>query len=125
MKIKSKDNVKKSKQGSISILLYVAAVVVALIGVALLVNNVLLFKNTVAQYVGQGYSAATVQKQLIPSQLLPGIFEPVGLYGGIAVCLLAAGIINKKVSKCLGALTKDKCEESTEQTDNIEEPSKS
>lgn len=101
----------KNKKFSISIFLYIAAVIVALIGVALLVNNILLFKNALTQYVGQGYSAATVRKQLIPSQLIPGIFQPVAVYGGIAFLLLCAGIINKKVSTCMSILTKDTSEE--------------
>ena len=78
----------------------------AIIGAALLVNNIVLFKNTVSQYVAQGYSAQTVINESKTSQLLPGIFEPVAVYGGIAFLLLAAGKISEKVSKCLTLLTK-------------------
>ena len=106
MKRKAKDLSKKSGKFIISIILYVVASVVAIVGVALLVNNIFLFKNTVSQYVAQGYSAQTVINELMTSQLLPGIFEPVAVYGGIAFLLLGAGIINKKVSKCLTMLTK-------------------
>lgn len=120
MKLKNKD---KSKKFSISIVLYIVASVVALVGIASLVNNILLFRNSVNQYVAQGYSVATVNKQLIPSQLLPGIFQSIALYGGIAFVLLGAGIINKKVSKCLILLTKIDVEdtETTEQTEHVEE----
>lgn len=111
MEVKNKDVSKRTKKFSISIILYVAAAVVAIIGVALLFNNIILFKKTVAQYVSQGYAAATVTSQLIPSQLLPGIFESFAMYGGIAIILLAAGIINKKVSRCLEILDKvESCE---------------
>lgn len=101
MKLNDKNVSEKSMKSTISIVLYVAAAVVALVGIALLINNINLFKNTVNQYVAQGYAAADVTKQLIPSQLIPGIFEPIGIYGGIAFALLGIGIANKKVSKCL------------------------
>lgn len=106
MKRKDKNSAKKSGKFIISTVLYVFASIVAIIGVALLVNNIFLFKNTISQYVAQGYSAQTVINELMTSQLLPGIFEPVAVYGGIAFLLLAAGKINKKVSKCLAMLTK-------------------
>lgn len=89
----------KSKRVVGSIVLYVAASVVALIAVALMINNILLFKNMVTNYVAQGYPASEVTKQLVPSQLLPGIFEPVAVYGGIAVLLMGAGMIYQKVAK--------------------------
>ena len=106
MKNKTKNLSKKSGKFTISIVLYIVASVVAIIGVALLVNNIFLFKNTVSQYVAQGYSAQTVINELMTSQLLPGIFEPVAVYGGISFLLLSAGKINKKVTKCLTLLTK-------------------
>ncbi|GCD12521.1 hypothetical protein [Clostridium tagluense] len=106
MGIKEKNESKKSKGSSISIVMYLVASVVALIGVALLVNNILLFKSTVSQAVAQGYDIATVRKALLTSQLLPGIFEPIGIYGGIAFLILGVGIVNKKVSNCLMLLTK-------------------
>ncbi|MEN6459926.1 MAG: hypothetical protein ABFC94_00960 [Syntrophomonas sp.] len=107
MKLKEKDAVKKSKKFTISTTLYIAASVVALIAVASLIDNIILYKNSVAQYVAQGYPVALVIKQLIPSQLLPGLFDTIAVYGGIALILFSAGIINKKVSECLTLLTKD------------------
>ena len=121
MKLKDKKVSKKSRKSSISTVLYVVASVVALIGVALLVNNIFLFRNTVNQYVIQGYPAATVINQLIPSQLLPGIFEPIAVYGGIAFILLGVGKVNKKVSKCLILLTKDEVSSNTIEENILEQ----
>jgi hypothetical protein len=101
----------KEKKPISSIILYVAASVTGILGIALLINNVILYYKNVTQYVAQGYAVETVTGQLIPSQLLPGVFEPLALYGGIALLLVAAAIINQKVSKCLAALTeKEICE---------------
>jgi len=97
MKFKDEGMSEKPRKFSISIILYVAASVVALIGVALLVDNIYIFKSTIDQYVTQGYPAATVMKSIIPMQLLPGIFEPIAVYGGIAFILLGVGIGNKKI----------------------------
>lgn len=121
MKLKEKNMPEKSKKPTSSIVLYGAFSVVALIAVALLINNIILFKNTVNLYVDQGYLAADVIKQLIPSQLLPGIFEPIAVYGGIAFVLLGAAIINQKVSKCLILLTKvEVCNDAIEDSDLVE-----
>ena len=97
MEVKGKNVSKKSEKSVISIMLYVVASVVAIVGVALLVNNVFLYKTNFNQAVAQGYSAATVRNALITSQLLPGIFEPIGIYGGIAFLLLGVGIDRKSV----------------------------
>ncbi|WP_254306637.1 hypothetical protein [Clostridium sp. 001] len=114
MKIRNKTGLKKSKKISVSKTLNAAALVVAILGIASLVNNIYLFRKAVTQYVAQGYPAATVTKQLLSSQLLPGIFEPIALYGGISIVLLAVSMINKKVSKCLELLTPaEVCHENT------------
>ncbi len=105
MKNKGKDVSKSRNKSAFSTGMYVAAIGVAMIGVALLVNNIYLFKNTVNQYVTQGYPTATVMKELIPS-MLPGMFEPIAVYGGIAFLLFGVGKVNKKVSKCLLLLAK-------------------
>ncbi|HEY8804381.1 MAG TPA: hypothetical protein VIM42_04600 [Clostridium sp.] len=106
MKLKSENVSKKSGKSVISIVLYIIASIVAILGVALLVNNIYLYKTSFSQAVAQGYAAATVRNALITSQLLPGIFQPVAVYGGISFLLLGVGIVNKKVSKCLILLTK-------------------
>lgn len=96
-----KTELKKSKKWSVSKTLNISAIVVAILGVAALANNIYLFVKTVKQYVAQGYPVATVTTQLLSSQLLPGVFEPIAVYGGIAILLLAVKMINEKVSKCL------------------------
>jgi hypothetical protein len=122
MKLKDEKVSKKSRKPTISIVMYVVASIVAIAGVTLLVNNIIFFRNTVTQYVAQGYDHDMVTSQLIPSQLLPGICEPVALYGGIAFALLGAGIINEKTSKCLTLLTKvDDCNNVVEESILLEE----
>lgn len=106
MKIKNEGVPEKSKKFFISTVLYITASVVAIIGIALLADNIYIFKSTVAQYVAQGYAASDVIKSLIPSQLVPGIIQAVAGYGGMAVILLGVGIVNKKISKCLTTLAK-------------------
>lgn len=105
MKYKETNVPEKSKKPTSSIALYVAGSIAALIAVASLINNIVLFNNTVNDYVDQGYTAADVIKHFIPVQLLPGIFEPIAVYGGIALVLIYAGLIYQKVSKCENLLT--------------------
>jgi hypothetical protein len=121
MKLKEKNVPKKIKKPASSIVLYVVASIIALIAVALLINNVLSFEDTVAAYAAQGYATADVLKQLVPSQLLPGIFQPIAVYGGIAFVLFAAGIINQKVSKCLILLTKVEIDNNAAEESVLEE----
>ncbi|MBU3214460.1 hypothetical protein LL033_04170 [Clostridium estertheticum] len=100
-------NVKNaSKKSAFSIFLFISAIVVAILGVVLLVVNIYLYKTSVNQAVAQGYAVATVRKAYVPSQLIPGIFQPIALYGGIALLLVAVGKISDKVSKCLTVSTK-------------------
>ncbi|QIB70141.1 hypothetical protein Ami103574_12945 [Aminipila butyrica] len=91
---------KKGEQGKcfISKLLYVVAALVAVLGIGMLAANVYVFKTTVDQYVMQGYPAAMVMSSMIPSQLLPSIFEALGMYGGITCALVGLGAANKKLS---------------------------
>ena len=105
MKIfKRNEALKKSKRPASSIALYAAAIVVAIVGLAYLVTNIMMYRTSVAQYVAQGYAVADVTSQLLLSQLLPGIYEPIAVYGGIALILFGAGMINQKISKCLKML---------------------
>lgn len=106
MKPKDEKVSKKSRKSHVTIFMYVVASIVAIAGVTLLVNNIILFRNTVNQYVAQGYDYNMVTSQLIPSQLLPGICESVGVYGGIAFALLGVGAINDKTVKCLMLVAK-------------------
>jgi hypothetical protein len=97
-------NRRTSEKSAISVALYAAAIIVALIGIALLITNITQYSGMLKQYVAQGYPAAEVIRQLLPNQLLPGIFQAVGLYGGIAFILFGVGAANKKASKCLAML---------------------
>ena len=110
---------KKSKRPAGSIVLYIASIVVTIIGVAYLGTNIIMFQKSVAQYVAQGYAAADVTSQLLLSQLLPGIYEPIAVYGGIALILFGAGMINQKISKCLNMLADPGVEDTEPDTDGI------
>lgn len=103
MEFNSENNSKKSKESSVSIVMYVVASLVIIFGIAALINSILLFNSTVAQYVAQGYPAEIVSKQLQQTQLLPAVFQ-LALYFGVAFLLFGIGILNKKVSNCLGML---------------------
>lgn len=98
--LKSKSDAVTSQKMPGTKLMKISAVVVAVLGLASLVNNILLFKDTISQYVAQGYPSGEVLKYMIPSQLLPGLFELLAVYGGIAMILWAAGIINQNLSNC-------------------------
>ena len=106
MKLKNKDVIEKKREFPISKVLYVIASIVGIMGVVMIADNIYIFKYTVDQYVAQGYTMADVVKGLVPSQLLPGIFEPIAIYGGIAFILLGLGIANKKISEHLSPLAK-------------------
>ena len=104
MTSKKEKAAQKSKRPAGTLVLYVASIVVAIIGAAYLVTNILMFQKNVVQYIEQGYAAADVTTQLLMSQLLPGIYEPIAVYGGIALILFGAGLINHKISKGLTIL---------------------
>lgn len=97
----------KQRKPITSIILYVAAAIIAILGVVLLVSNVRLYHNNVIQYVAQGNALNTVTAQLIPTQLIPGVFGPICTYWGIALLLIGTGIINQKLSKCIDLLSKN------------------
>jgi len=117
---KRNEALKKSKRPASSIVLYVAAIVVAIVGLAYLVTNIMVFRTSVAQYVAQGYAVADVTSQMLLSQLLPGIYEPIAVYGGIALLLFGAGMINQKISKCLNMLGDLGIEGAETNTDEID-----
>lgn len=95
MKLKEKNAHVRSR---ISTLLYVVAAIVAVFGIAMLAVNIYIFKSTISQYVAQGYPTELVMQSLVPSQLLPGIFEPIALYGGMAFVLIGVGFANSKLA---------------------------
>lgn len=88
---------KSQGKSAVSVILYAVAIVVFLVGVASLVNNIVLYKDSLAYYVAQGYTAADVNSKLFYSTLLPTIFESI-VYCGIAFGIFGIGSINKKVS---------------------------
>lgn len=125
MGIKEKKVSKRSGKSGISVGLFIVASVVALIGIALLVNNIILYRGTVAQALTGGYDIATIKKALLTSQLIPGIAGPIGIYGGISFILFGLGIVGEKVSKCLTMLTKvesnnDTIEENIDEQDVLD-----
>lgn len=105
--INKKNTKVKYKQTASSIVMYSIAAIILLIAAAFLFNNVKMFKATIDQYVASGYDAKGVSSVLFAQQLLPGIFQAVALYGGIAAILIFGGIINNKISICLEALNKE------------------
>ncbi|WP_050740896.1 hypothetical protein [Acetobacterium bakii] len=88
----------ENKKNSLSIALYIGGIIVAIMGVALLITTVKYYSDTYTQAVAAGYDAAQVSAQLLPSQLLPGVFQAIGVYGGIALILICMGTIYQKVS---------------------------
>ncbi|MGE5543481.1 MAG: hypothetical protein ACM3UW_00775 [Bacillota bacterium] len=96
---------KQDTRSPVEILRIVLAAIAALAAVTLLVLNLMSFLDTVNYYLAMGYPSGEVYKQLVPSQLLPGIFEPVAIYGGMALLLIYVGRINQKVSDCQAMLT--------------------
>lgn len=103
-------NVDQSKPGkparsSVDILRIVLAVIAALAAVTLLVVNIISFLDAVNYYLAMGYPSGEVYKQLIPSQLLPGIFEPLAIYGGLALLLVYVGRLNQKIDNLQALLT--------------------
>jgi hypothetical protein len=97
------------KKSGISIFLFVAAIVVSLVGIALLVINMLSYKDTVDIYVSNG-QYAMVSKQLIMSLLFPGILEPIGIIG-IGCVLFGLSALTKKVSACFGMAVGEETED--------------
>ena len=96
MKTEEKTALTKNKKSSLSIALYVGGAIVALVGIALLVTNLKLYSDTISQYVAMGYDANEVTTQLLPSQLLPTIFQAIGLYGGLSMVLFCLGLAYQK-----------------------------
>ncbi|MBU4438767.1 MAG: hypothetical protein L6276_01375 [Acetobacterium sp.] len=96
--MQTENNSTQSKKNKISLVLYIGGSIVAVMGIALLVNNIILYNQTIAQYVAQGYDSAEVVAQMPPTQLLPIVFQAIGLYGGVSLILFCMGLIFKKVS---------------------------
>ena len=123
-------NVDQSKPGkptrsSLDILRIFLAAIAALAAVMLLVVNITSFLDAVGYYLAMGYPSGEVYKQLIPSQLLPGIFEPLAIYGGLALLLVYVGRLKPNTDDFQALLTPsdsdDIVEESVSKPELIEE----
>ena len=113
----------REKSPKIVISLKIGGIVVGLLGLASLINNIMLFKTTIDQYLQQGYPIEMVMEAMVPSQLLPGIFEAIGLYGGLAFLMFAVAVIAGKILPKEEIVIKDSPEAVTEGTigEEIEE----
>lgn len=100
-----KDAVQKTKKSPGIIIGYVLGSLASLFGAGLLALNIMSFTNNYGYYLSQGYPPEMVLQQLVPSQLLPGIFEPIAIYGGIAFLIFTICAISQKVSEGLAQLT--------------------
>lgn len=83
----------KTKKPKLAMVLKLGGLVVGLFGIATLINNIMIFNTTVSQAIEQGYPKEMVMEAIVPTQLLPGIFEAIGMYGGLALLMFVAGII--------------------------------
>lgn len=106
MSAKEKVRHDRIKISPVSMALYIASIAAAIAAVASLVNTIMFFNYTVSQYVAQGYTASDVYKQLLPSQLYPGILQAIAIYCGIAVALFGLGKINQRITRYLVLLNK-------------------
>lgn len=106
MELKEQKEVAKSRKISMSLVLYIIATIVALIGIVLLVNNIVLFRQTINQYTAKKIPIDSIYSQLVLNKLLPGVLEPIGIYGGISTILVSIGMISKKASKYMESITK-------------------
>lgn len=87
------NKVAKIKKPAIAKALKIGGIVVGLFGLASLINNIIIFMNTIDQYIEQGYPKEMIMEAMVPTQLLPGIFEPIALYGGLGLLLFGAGVM--------------------------------
>lgn len=100
---------KEAKHPFSIIMIYICAVIVTIVAIADLVTNIILYRNNITQYVAQGYPRAEVAKQLIPTQLLPGIYEAIG-YLGIACILYTLGMLAQRHLKYFKKIEPEKAE---------------
>ncbi len=121
MELNSKNTTDKSKASGISILMNIAALVVLLVGIAVLISNVVLFNKAVEQYVSQGIPADLVRRELFLSQLLPSILESFLYFAG-AFILFGIGVLNNKLSRFLAIIDETKGQSEVVKVEAVEEP---
>lgn len=95
----------QGKKNKISLVLYIGGSIVALLGAAFLINNIMVYNTTMTQALAMGYESSAVNAQLLPSQLLPALFEGFGVYGGISMLLFCTGFIFQKISNFMDQST--------------------
>lgn len=120
MELNSKNTAEKSKASGISTLMNIVALVVLLVGIAVLAINVVLFNKAVEQYVSQGIPADLVRKELFLSQLLPRILESF-LYYAAAFILFGIGLVNNKLSRFLKSFEGIEMHRNTEDIGEVKE----
>lgn len=98
---KQKSGIKNLKKPGVSRLLDIIAWIILILAAVSIINTVILYSRIVTQYLEQGFDAGEVISQFVSSQLLPGIIEPLAVYGGIAAALFGLSMINKKIAKYL------------------------
>lgn len=87
----------KVKGPKIATALKIGGIVVGVFGLAALINNIMIFMKTIEQYLEQGYPQEMIMEAMVPTQLLPGIFEPIAIYGGLGLLMFAVGVIACKL----------------------------
>jgi hypothetical protein len=109
----------KPKRTAGTIALYACGAIVAILAIVFVVNNIMLVRNVIEQYVAQGYPRAEVTKEIMQAQLFPGIIQPFVTFGGVAALLFAAAAINHKVNQCLALLKKNDEDEIVEPAEEM------
>lgn len=97
MKIVIEKKSKKEKNSFYAKFLFVAAFVIALIGVAALASTIYQFCYYISEYTAQGYTTSVVVKSLLMTQLVPGAADALALYGGVSIVLFTARKIYIKI----------------------------
>lgn len=97
MKIVIEKKPKKDKNTKYAKFLFVAAFVIALVGVAALTSTIYQFCYYIKEYTAQGYATAVIVKSFLMTQLVPGIADSIALYGGVSIILFTARKIFIKI----------------------------
>ncbi|GEM_PF-6812202 len=88
---------KKDKNSIFAKFLFVAACVIALIGIAALTSTIYQFCYYIKEYSAQGYEISIIVKSLLMTQLIPGVADALALYGGVSIILFTARKIYIKI----------------------------
>lgn len=97
MKIVIEKKPKKDKNSIFAKFLFVAACVIALIGIAALTSTIYQFCYYIKEYSAQGYEISVIVKSFLMTQLVPGVADALALYGGVSIILFTARKIYIKI----------------------------